>query len=260
MSDYERYAIYWTPEQGSPLSRWGAQWLGWCPDQGESRPHPRVAGLKRPVPELVAEPHRYGFHATLKAPFRLAEEQSRWGIEQALEELGAETAPFEMPRLGVSVVEGFVALTPVAPAADLARLAADCVCRFDQFRAPLGPEELARRRKAGLTPAQETNLVTWGYPYVLGEFRFHVTLTGRLPRDEAADTAQALARELAPLLATPQTVREVALFGDPGGGMPFRLLQRYALTGDSAARKDATLSARGPSLLTTTTSGPSGTR
>ena len=48
------------------------------------------------------------------------------------------------------------------------------------FARPPGAAELERRRKAGLSAAQEKMLLRWGYPYVLDEFRFHLTLTGRL--------------------------------------------------------------------------------
>ena len=51
---------------------------------------------------------------------------------------------------------------------------------FDSFRAPLTPEDRARRNPSALTPRQRDYLDRWGYPYVLEDFRFHMTLTGRL--------------------------------------------------------------------------------
>ena len=42
------------------------------------------------------------------------------------------------------------------------------------------PAELARRRAGGLTPRQDELLQRWGYPFVLEEFRFHMSLTGPL--------------------------------------------------------------------------------
>lgn len=255
MEDYQRYAIFWAPEAGSALGRWGAHWLGWCAEAGESRPQTRIDGLPRPIPELTAGPRRYGLHATLKAPFRMAERQSRWGLEQALEDFAARAASFPLPPLGVTVMGGFVALCPTRADPALARLAADCVTRFDGFRAPPAPEELARRRRHGLSAAQEANLVSWGYPWVMNEFRFHITLTGKLDTGTAEAAAACLQRELAPILARPMEVSEIALFGDPGGGMPFRLLNRFALTGDPAARDTVTFTARGPSYLTGTAGG-----
>src|SRR5262249_54746601 len=53
-----------------------------------------------------------------------------------------------------------------------------CVTAFDNFRSPVTPEERRRRLGAGLTNRQIENLDRWGYPYVLEDFRFHMTLTG----------------------------------------------------------------------------------
>ena len=64
----------------------------------------------------------------------------------------------------------------------LGRLAAACVRDFDSFRAPLSPEELAKRRAVDLTARQEELLVEWGYPYVFDEFE--MLAPGRLSATE----------------------------------------------------------------------------
>ena len=71
MDDYRRLAVFWAPEAGSALARWGAGWFGWCADAGWPRPRCHIKGLA--VEELTVAPRRYGLHATLKAPFGLAE-------------------------------------------------------------------------------------------------------------------------------------------------------------------------------------------
>ena len=63
------------------------------------------------------------------------------------------------------------------------------------------------------------------------QFRFHLTLTSALPAETLAATAAALAPHVAPLCRDPLPVREIAIFGDPGGGAPFRLLRRLPLGG-----------------------------
>ncbi len=254
MNDYQRYAIYWTPEANSPLFVWGSHWLGWCADQGIPCPQPRVPGLPRPIDELTATPRRYGFHATLKPPFRLAEGGSRWSLAEALEDFAGRTPAFSAPRLELAALDGFLALRPSAAAPKLDALASSCVREFDRFRAPPTREELKRRRAAGLDAVEARHLERWGYPYVMDRFRFHLTLTGSLDAADAERTAQALAPQLAALTASPLTIREIALFGDPGNGHPFCLLERYALTGESRSRNVATLAASGPSLLITATS------
>src|SRR5690606_24575986 len=69
-----RYAIYFTPERDHPLTRKAAQWLGRDAFGGETLPPSSAAPLSAAeVAFQTAAARRYGFHATLKAPFRLAE-------------------------------------------------------------------------------------------------------------------------------------------------------------------------------------------
>ena len=75
---YERYAIYWAPEATSPLWRFACDWLGTEPDSGRTVASRALCGLEAAtLDRVVAEPARYGVHATLKAPFRLAAGRSR---------------------------------------------------------------------------------------------------------------------------------------------------------------------------------------
>ena len=85
-------------------------------------------------------------------------------------------------------------------------------------------------RAKGLTAAEERNLVHWGYPHVLDCFRFHITLTGGLPPDVAAQVEATLAPHLAPLLPRPFVVDSLTLCGEDTAGQ-FHALHRFALTG-----------------------------
>ncbi len=230
MTKFERYAVYWAPEAGSPLAEFGAAWLGWDADTSTDAPRLNIAGLPAPIEDLTASARRYGFHATLKPPFRLAEGMSRAGLESTLETLAAAPV-FEAPALELRTDLGFAALRPCAPCPALDALAARCVTELDEFRAPPTEAELRHRRKAGLTDAQEAHLLRWGYPYVLDQFQFHVTLAGPLPPEDFAALAGALAPHLAAAIGAPWTLREICLFGDPGAGQPFHLLRRFPLKG-----------------------------
>jgi hypothetical protein len=136
--------------------------------------------------DLTAEPRRYGFHATLKAPFHLAEGADEAALVEELHGFCRSTAVAAAFAPTVSVLDGFVAIVPAAPEPAVDRLAAACVTTFDRFRAPTGGQERARRLAAGLTDRQVENLDRWGYPYVFDEFRLHLTLTGRLSVDRQA--------------------------------------------------------------------------
>ncbi len=226
----ERYAVYHAPAAHSGLGFAGAAWFGHDPEFGPQAATLSVPGLPEPREALVRRPARYGLHATLKAPFRLASGVGTDALHDALGALAAARRPVTAPPLRVEADMGFVALKLSAPCPDLDALAGACVTELDPLRAPLTAGELAVRRRAGLDPHEEANLRNWGYPYVLDRFRFHITLTGKLARAEAEQTADALRAAFAPALPPVLVVGALCLFGDPGEGQPFRLLRRYPLS------------------------------
>lgn len=196
MRDFRRLAVYFVPRPETALGRFGAGWLGWDAGAGIARAFPEPEGLPRLLPEIVARPRRYGFHATLKAPFRLAAGRSQAELAEALGRVAAAHSRFAL-ALRLEALGPFLALIPEAPSQALAEVAAACVTGLDAFRAPLDPEELARRRASGLDAEEEAMLLRWGYPHVLQTFRFHMTLSGPLPEAERAATEAVLRRRLA---------------------------------------------------------------
>lgn len=234
---FQRFAVYHAPPAGSPLARLAAAWLGHDPETGEAvepgdaLPPDLLAALPEPRETLVRAARVYGFHATLKAPFRLGEGIDHEILDGAVAALAARTAPVVAPRLMVKSDLGFVALTPWERSPALDALAAACVTELDLLRAPLTGAELAKRRRAGLDMVEDGHLRTWGYPYVLDRFRFHMTLTSQLARREAAVAARLLGGLFDPVLDDPFRIDALCLFGDPGEGRPFRILRRYPLGG-----------------------------
>ena len=227
-----RYAIYWAPPAGSPLAKIGEAWLGRNAAAHHAIERPAPMGFSQDeIEAATAEPRRYGLHATLKPPFRLAAGCSAAALEEALAEFARETPPVAGPALRLKRIGRFLALTPAARAPKLDALAAACVERFDDFRAPAEAAELARRRTAALSPAQEANLVRWGYPYVMAEFRFHVSLTGAIESGLAERLEPVLAERFAAAMVPPLEINELALFTESAPGAPFRLARRFALTG-----------------------------
>ncbi len=227
---YARYAIFWAPPAGSGLARFGAAWLGWDAETGRDVAQPALA-LPRPLDQITRAPRRYSFHGTLKPPFRLATGTDAAALDRALAGLAAGTLPVSAPRLAPSTRLGFLALMPGGPAPELNALAAACTRRLDRFRAPSDTAELAPRHDRDLTPRQEHNLTRWGYPYVLDDFRFHLTLGGHLRPGEAEPLIEAVTALAAPYLDPILHLDDICLFGDPGAGEGFRLLRRYPLTG-----------------------------
>ena len=228
LGGHARYAIYWAPPSGSWLEAFGASWLGRDAEAGEQRMQPRT-GL--PMARLTQGPARYGFHATLKAPFRLAEGRDAGALDRALGAFARESAPVTAPALALDAALGFVALRPSGPAAALDAFALSVVERFAPFRAPLDPSEIERRRAAGLTEGQEAALARYGYPHAGPEFRFHVTLTGPVDPAMAAEVIETARPLVTPHLEPEFRLAEIALFAEPDAGEPFRLIRRYPLTG-----------------------------
>jgi len=229
----ERFALYIAPPADDPLHAFAAGWLGWDPETGaETRPATAAGISAARLAELTAEPRRYGFHGTLKPPFRLADGCDEGQLIMALERFAAARRPLRLPPLQLAVLGSFLALRPSAPCAEVDLLAADCVRDFDRFRAPPSEQELARRRAHGLTPRQEANLAQWGYPYVMDDFRLHFTLTGRIDDDaERTVLRQHLEQETRPFTRNPCDVGEICLFVQPAAGAGFRIAGRYALGG-----------------------------
>ena len=221
---FVRFAIYYLPPEGA-LADFGAAWLGWDVSAARTAVSPHVHGLD----DVTMTPRRYGFHGTLKPPFRLADGMGVEGLRAAVSEMARDCPPAQCDGLELSRLGRFLALTPVGDASEIARVAATCVSALDTFRAPPGEAELERRRKARLSERQEALLQRWGYPYVMEEFRFHMTLTGRLPQDRI-DHWMELATAHLPPLPAPFVMDEVALVGERQDGR-FELIQRYTLTG-----------------------------
>ncbi len=227
MSDWRRHAIYFAPPAASPLARFGVAWLGTDPETGATPEPFNLPGLPRSRAALTEAPRHYGFHATLKAPFRLAAGRNTAALAAATAAVAARHPRFAL-RLRLAPLFGFLALVADDPPAELATLANACATRLDHFRAPPDAGELARRRGGGLDPAAEANLLRWGYPWVLDRFRFHMTLTGPLDADELPVVQRLLTEPLAPLLAGPVAVAEICHFAEAADG-GFRVLGRHAL-------------------------------
>lgn len=228
--EYKRYALYYAPPEDAEWARFCTQWLGWDMTEGQVVAPPEIPPLPLDHAEIIRAPRKYGLHATLKPPFRLADGTTREGLEQACADLCARTAPFDLDGLQLARLGRFIALRIQGSDTAMGALADTLVRDLDGFRAPPTEEELKRRRGKGLPPAQEANLVQWGYPYVMEEFRFHITLSSSLPRDAIEPVETVLNERLTPLLPQPVPIRDVALVGEAEDGK-FHMVRRFGLGG-----------------------------
>jgi 2'-5' RNA ligase len=212
-----RYALYWTPERGSRLAGRLASLLGRDAFSGARPPFP--AEVPPGWRDATRAPRRYGAHATLKAPFRLAEGADEETLIAALARFNADLSPVDLGGLELTPIEGeagvFLALTPRRLSRELSELERRTVVEFEPFRAPLNEAEIARRRPERLTERQRAQLAAFGYPYVFDDFRPHVTLTGPLEDPEPA--CAALSRALGDVGADEARIASVTLFRQRSG-------------------------------------------
>ncbi|HEY7760810.1 MAG TPA: DUF1045 domain-containing protein [Burkholderiales bacterium] len=225
---HPRYAVYFAPHDGSSLWQLGCSWLGRDPQRDCALEQPSLPGFTHArIADVTAAPRVYGFHATLKAPFALDDGCAAADLHAALAAFARQRTPFPLPRLEVGMLGGFIALRPVSASSALDALARDCVVELDRWRAPPHADELARRRAASLSARQEAMLARYGYAYVLDEFRFHLTLTDRMPGHEAQSLRELLAEHFTDALRQRLAVDSICLFVQERPGVPFTLARRY---------------------------------
>jgi putative phosphonate metabolism protein len=230
MGIYPRYAIYYAPAPGSVLDRFGADLLGYDAYRGDDLPFPADVTLARPDwQDLTQDPRKYGFHATLKAPMALAPGTTEAELAAACESFAGTARSIPVIEPVVDSISGFIAVVPAKPSAEFLQFAADVTSEFDSFRAPLTPQDRARRNPEKLTPRQREYLDRWGYPYVMEEFRFHMTLTGRLDPARREPVMAMLRDRFSAIGLQTLAIDRIALFRQDDTDSRFRIIRHHVL-------------------------------
>ena len=240
-----RYAIYFAPARASVLWQRGCEWLGRDAETGARNELLSIAGVPAALQrQLTHNARRYGFHATLKAPFYLAPGFDEGNLLSMAQTFARGQSGLHLPQLEVSRLGPFLALQPVAADASSAAsiaainaLAMRCVSYFDILRAPPSTTELARRRQDGLTARQDALLTRWGYPYTEEAYRFHMTLTDGLTGvepDAAAALRTAAESCFVAARSVPSQIDNLAVFREASAGADFELVARFALASAGA--------------------------
>jgi hypothetical protein len=208
-----RYAIYFAPARDSLLWLRAQDWL-------------RQPDIER----LTVSARKYGFHATIRSPMTLALDYAEFA--EAIGAFADEHGPVTLSGLAPRLIDGFLALTTEPQPQALTDFAADVVEAFEPFREALSESERARRLKAPLTPRQIELVDKYGYPYVLEQFQFHMTLTDRLAAEMREPMMARAAEWFAEALARPVQLDRLVVFAEPEPGSAFvRLDPDYVLRG-----------------------------
>jgi putative phosphonate metabolism protein len=219
-----RYALYYTPPREHPLTVTASAWLGrdaFAPEAPAASQTSQAA--------LTLNARRYGFHATLKPPFRLRDGASCEDLEQALSGFASACPQCPLGPLKVALMGDFLALVPADKLPQLGDFASRIVEEFDRFRAPLNQAELQRRLSRPLDEVEMKNLTDWGYPYVFERFRFHMSLTDRIPASLHSKTHKQLESIFQPFLQEYYTIDTLSLFVQEHPGADFIIRSQFAL-------------------------------
>lgn len=228
----ERIAVYFAPAADGDLWWFGSEVIGYDAVSGRDISFPSDIPVSPDIwMRMTADPRRYGFHATLKAPFRLRDGVPQNAAIAIADRVAASLSPVELPRLAVRQIGAFVALVPDEPSPELNTLASVCVDEFEPIRAPLSEAERARRLAAPLTDQQLAHLDAYGYPYVHDQFRFHMTLTGPLPPDLRKPAMSWLVKRYEARVQAGLSIDSICIFGQAARDARFRVLERVPLRG-----------------------------
>ncbi|MBY5408333.1 DUF1045 domain-containing protein [Rhizobium leguminosarum] len=227
-----RYALYFSPPKDDPLTGAASLWLGRNAFTGETYPAREYAQLGAADQfELTADPRRYGFHATIKAPFSLASSVTEKDLMTVAEDFAQRTQAFEIPELVLGQLGRFFALVPGSVHQPLQDFAAKVVRSFEPFRAALSEADMARRNPEKLSDSQRTHLQRWGYPYVMEDFGFHMTLSGQVPETRAEVMKAILTERFADFTGRPLSISGLAVFIEEARGGPFKVHSWLPLAG-----------------------------
>ncbi len=222
-----RYAIYYLPRRDEPLAEFGRRWFGF--DTETRAPVDNAWDIPTGI---LRTPARYGFHATLKAPFRLRKGRTENELFAAVAQLANEWAPQDLGLLVPKALGAFMTLQQSLPNAGVDSLAFACVRDLDLFRDPLTEEEQDAIFDKGITRRQKANVFTWGYPYVDKDYVFHMTLTSILAPQELERWQARVIEWGADYLNMPVTLKDLVIFAQKTPESPFQVLERFPLRGE----------------------------
>ena len=219
--NFSRYAIYYIPDL--PLFQIGSDWLGWNSITGQE------TTLSADHRRITDRPRKYGFHATVKPPFSRASNSTQGDLQDAFQTFCATVPPVTGGTLKISRLGRFLAMTPDAQSNAVTELAASTVSHFDKFRAPLSDQDIAKRRQRRLTPQQDALMLRWGYPYVMQEFKFHMTLTGPLAPNEIDAIEHDANTRFQEFIGQPLKIASLALLGEDSDSGRFHVVDKLSL-------------------------------
>ena len=229
LDNFSRFAVYYVPPKSDHLAKFAAAWFGWDIYQGMKVNYPKLHDLNYHIKEITSIPGKYGLHGTLKAPFFLAHDKTIEELRLSMSLLARSIKKFEIPSICLGIIDEFIAIVPTSQNESIHSLAKKCLEDLDSFREAESDEILNKRRSGRLSTSEEHNLLKWGYPYVLDDFQFHLTMTGKLPLKVCRHVFSVLNSELQEVLNAPLFISKICLVGENKMDGKFGVIEEFSL-------------------------------
>lgn len=215
-----RYAIYFSPASQSQLAFFGETCLGRTAQRIRDTQTSSTFSDRERWLALTEKPAHYGFHATLKAPFELRNGSTEEQLIQCAQNFALNETAIELKTLGPRQLSHFLALTLDQQTQTLSAFAQRCVEVFDAFRQPLSEADRQRRLQQSLSERQIELMDSFGYPFVAEQFRFHMTLSGKLGKEDG-DFVEWVSANYDSVVADTPVLDRIALFTQADRQSPF---------------------------------------
>ena len=237
MKKYSRYAIYYAPPKGSSLEEFGRYWFGWDPVNAKliNNKH-RINYLSRfgiknliNIDKNVLIAKKYGFHGTLIPPFKLNKNYSTNTLFKKTEEIAKKFKRFKFYKFKLKKINDFYAFVQNKKNNNINKLSNRLVRELYKFRSPLTKKEIDKRNPSKLSKLQLNILYKWGYPYLMSEFNFHMTLASEVTGNKLYFELKKIEKNKEIILNEINNFDKIYIFGENQKGM-FENLENFSLS------------------------------
>jgi len=227
MKKYSRYAIYYAPPKESNLEEFGRYWFGWDPINAKSINNKQrinylngfgIKNLKN-IDKNVLIAKKYGFHGTLIPPFKLNKNYSTNTLFKKTEEIAKKLKKFKFYKFKLKKINNFYAFVQNKKNNNINKLSNRLVRELFKFRSPLTKKEIDRRNPSKLSKLQLNILYKWGYPYLMSEFNFHMTLASEVTGNKLYLELKKIERNKEIILNEINNFDKIYIFGENQKGM-----------------------------------------
>ena len=237
MKKYSRYAIYYAPPKESSLEEFGRYWFGWDPLNAKLINNKRRInylnrfGIKNliNIDKNVLIAKKYGFHGTLIPPFKLNKNYSTNTLFKKTEEIAKKLKKFKFYKFKLKKINNFYAFVQNKKNNNINKLSNRLVRELFKFRSPLTKKEIDRRNPSKLSKLQLNILYKWGYPYLMSEFNFHMTLASEVTGNKLYLELKKIEKNKEIILNEINNFDKIYIFGENQKGM-FENLENFSLS------------------------------